>query len=65
MEDVIDKNSSYYKELTKILDTTINTVEYLSAHAKPMICGERYFTGEQICLTLHISKRTLQEYRDS
>lgn len=32
---------------------------------KPAFCGEHYLSGEELCKTLHISKRTLQEYRDS
>lgn len=31
---------------------------------KPAFGGERYLSGEEVCKALHISKRTLQEYRD-
>lgn len=31
---------------------------------KPTLNGERYLTGEDVCRTLRITKRTLQEYRD-
>lgn len=32
---------------------------------KPTFSGERYLSGEEVCKALHISKRTLQEYRDN
>ena len=31
---------------------------------RPMICGERYMTGDEVCEFLHISLRTLQTMRD-
>lgn len=33
-------------------------------HYKPVMNGEIYLSGPQICKMLHISKRTLQQYRD-
>ena len=30
----------------------------------PVICGERYMTGDEVCEYLHISPRTLQTMRD-
>jgi excisionase family DNA binding protein len=30
----------------------------------PLLKGEIYLSGEQVCEMLHISKRTLQQYRD-
>lgn len=32
---------------------------------KPYFLGEHYLSGEEVCEALHISKRTLQEYRDN
>ena len=31
---------------------------------RPVICGERYMTGDEVCEYLHISPRTLQTLRD-
>jgi excisionase family DNA binding protein len=33
-------------------------------HYRPVLNGELYFSGEEVCTLLHISKRTLQQYRD-
>lgn len=39
-------------------------ISKLTETYKPTFCGERYLSGEEVCKALHISKRTLQEYRD-
>ncbi|WP_436835752.1 helix-turn-helix domain-containing protein [Chryseobacterium gambrini] len=31
---------------------------------RPVMNGEIYLSGEDVCRLLHISKRTLQQYRD-
>lgn len=31
---------------------------------RPIMNGEIYLSGEDVCRLLHISKRTLQQYRD-
>ena len=31
---------------------------------RPVICGERYMTGDEVCEYLHISPRTLQTRGD-
>ena len=31
---------------------------------RPVICGVRYMTGDEVCEYLHISPRTLQTLRD-
>lgn len=39
-------------------------VERLRKIYRPTLGGEHYLSGEEVCKILHISKRTLQEYRD-
>ena len=34
-------------------------------NAVPVLNGEHYLTGEEVCRRLCISKRTLQDYRDT
>ncbi len=53
--------SGYFSEIENILNTIVNA----SKNYKPMLDGERYLTGEEVCEILHLSKRTLKEYRDS
>ncbi len=37
---------------------------YIKEYFHPLLKGEIYLSGEQICEMLHISKRTLEQYRD-
>lgn len=51
-----------------IVDSLIQTraqVCKLREIYKPSFSGEHYLSGEELCKILHISKRTLQEYRDN
>lgn len=41
-----------------------NRIEELLENYRPVLNGEIYLSGEDICKMLHISKRTLQQYRD-
>lgn len=51
---------------------TLAALDELKAHFsliiskyKPTLNGEKYLTGEEVCQFLKITKRTLQEYRDT
>lgn len=39
-------------------------VESILKNYRPVMNGEMYLSGEDVCKLLHISKRTLQQYRD-
>jgi hypothetical protein len=41
-----------------------NRIEEILKNYRPVMNGEIYLSGEDICKLLHISKRTLQQYRD-
>lgn len=41
-----------------------NELLYIREYFHPLLKGEIYLSGEQVCKMLHISKRTLQQYRD-
>ena len=41
-----------------------NELLYIRKYFHPLLKGEIYLSGEQVCQMLHISKRTLQQYRD-
>jgi hypothetical protein len=41
-----------------------NELLYIRKYFHPLLKGEIYVTGERVCEILHISKRTLQQYRD-
>ncbi|MBX9449539.1 MAG: helix-turn-helix domain-containing protein [Taibaiella sp.] len=39
-------------------------IESILKNYRPLMNGEIYLSGEDMCKLLHISKRTLQQYRD-
>ena len=41
-----------------------NRIESILKNYRPVMNGEIYLSGENVCKLLHISKRTLQQYRD-
>jgi excisionase family DNA binding protein len=41
-----------------------NKIEEILKNYRPVMNGEIYLSGQQVCELLHISKRTLQQYRD-
>ena len=41
-----------------------NRIEEILKNYRPVMNGEIYLSGEDVCQLLHISKRTLQQYRD-
>lgn len=41
-----------------------NRIEEILKNYRPVMNGEIYPSGEDLCKLLHISKRTLQQYRD-
>ncbi|MFT3945570.1 MAG: helix-turn-helix domain-containing protein [Agriterribacter sp.] len=52
---------AYYKRKFEELR---NRMELILEHFRPVMNGEIYLSGEDVCRLLHISKRTLQQYRD-
>ena len=41
-----------------------NRIESILKNYRPVMNGEIYLSSEDVCKLLHISKRTLQQYRD-
>lgn len=63
--DLITKDSNTTSVLFSSLDNIVKGVEQIVANYRPILGGERYLTGDEVCEKLHVSKRTLQEYRDT
>lgn len=62
--NAITRDTVEYKELVEAMHLAIQTADKLIAEIKPPLLGERYLTTEQVMTYLHISRRTLQNYRD-
>ncbi|SNR95237.1 Helix-turn-helix domain-containing protein [Prevotella jejuni] len=49
----------------QLMEGTLKKLECYCSTARPMLGGEVYLTGEEVCSLLRLSTRTLQDYRDS
>ena len=47
------------------MEGILKKLERYCATARPMLGGEVYLTGEEVCSQLQLSTRTLQEYRNA
>ena len=63
--DLITKDSDTTLVLFSSLDRVLENVEYVVMNYRPVLNGEHYLTGDEVCRRLCISKRTLQDYRDT
>lgn len=63
-EDILGKNSPEIKELMGLVQETEDNIELSLKANKPGLNGERYLNNKQVCDLLHISMRSLQDYRD-
>lgn len=59
--DLITKDSETTLVLFSSLDRMLENVEYVVMNYRPVLNGEHYLTGEEVCERLCISKRTLQD----
>lgn len=60
MENVINHNSQEIKELFYVLDEATESLE----EPKSVFSRETFLNNREVCEKLHISQRTLQDYRD-
>lgn len=65
MEEIITTQSATFRNLISKIDTASAIVRELQNAHKIGLCGENYLSGEEFCHRFHISRRTLQDYRDN
>lgn len=61
--EIITRENGKVTAFFKALDRMLDDVEPLTANFKPVLNGEHYLTDQEVSKRLHISRRTLQEYR--
>lgn len=63
MKQIRDSNEDMLALLEAVVGIK-NELLYIKEYFHPLLKGEIYLIGDQVCEMLHISKRTLQQYRD-
>ena len=64
-KEIITQKDPQMQMFSQLMQGTLKRLERYCATARPMLGGEVYLTGEEVCSQLRLSTRTLQEYRNS
>lgn len=62
--DLLTNEAEEIIEQQEMITQLRNRIEQILKNYRPVMNGEIYLSGEDVCRLLHISKRTLQQYRD-
>ena len=63
--EIITQKDAPMQMFSQLMQGTLKKLERHCLAARPMLGGEVYLTGEEVCSLLRLSTRTLQDYRDS
>ena len=63
--EIITQQDPQMQMFSQLMEGTLKKLECYCATARPMLGGEVYLTGEEVCSQLRLSTRTLQEYRNA
>ena len=63
--EIITQQDPQMQIFAQLMEGTLKKLERYCATARPMLGGEVYLTGEEVCSQLRLSTRTLQEYRNA
>ena len=63
--EIITQQAPQMQIFSQLMEGTLKKLEHYCATARPMLGGEVYLTGEEVCSQLRLSTRTLQEYRNA
>lgn len=62
--DYLTADTQEVKDALACIADAERALQAAERNYRPVICGERYMTGDEVCEYLHISPRTLQTLRD-
>ena len=62
--EIITQQDPQMQMFAQLMEGTLKKLERYCSTARPMLGGEVYLTGEEVCSQLRLSTRTLQEYRN-
>ena len=62
--EIITQQAPQMQMFAQLMEGILKKLERYCATARPMLGGEVYLSGEEVCSQLRLSTRTLQEYRN-
>ena len=63
--EIITQQDPQMQMFSQLMEGILKKLERYCTTARPMLGGEVYLTGEEVCKLLRLSPRTLQDYRDN
>ena len=63
-KEIITQQDPQMQMFAQLMEGTLKKLERYCSTSRPMLGGEIYLTGEEVCSQLRLSTRTLQEYRN-
>jgi len=63
--EILDKKSTEVTSLFTVLDELLDTIQQAIKNRTPHLNGEKFLTNRDVCKMLHVSSRTLQDWRDT
>lgn len=63
--EILDKKSTEIASLFTELDNLLDTIRQALKNRTPHLNGEKFLSNRDVCRVLHISARTLQDWRDT
>ena len=65
MSEMITKNHALVAQFGDTLDRLLDGIENFVANSRPTLGGERFLTDREVSARLKVSRRTLQDYRNT
>ncbi|MDD2245103.1 MAG: helix-turn-helix domain-containing protein [Bacteroidales bacterium] len=63
--EILDKKSTEIASFFTGLDELLDTIQHALKNRTPHLNGEKFLSNRDVCQMLHISARTLQDWRDT
>jgi excisionase family DNA binding protein len=63
--EILDKKSMKINSFFSTLDELLDTIQQALKNRTPHLNGEKFLSNRDVCRMLHISSRTLQDWRDT
>ena len=63
--EILDKKSTEIISFFTAMDELLNTIGQALKNRTPHLNGEKFLTNRDVCKMLHVSSRTLQDWRDT
>lgn len=63
--EILDKKSTEIASFFTALDEMLDSIGQALKNRTPHLNGEKFLTNKNVCGMLHVSSRTLQDWRDT